>query len=277
MKTRWKCSTVTTCGVEVKICRRQCHGSRHVCRRLGLGNRTTSSPAIDRWLDDAALGHVAEDRALFARLSPGRRTAHHALRSWPRGRIHRRRDQRCALPACRGCGISVMGSADVARDAAQIIVGERSLPCCIAACGGPARVGHMMKYLLMGTSRTRNVSAWRRHRCFCRPADAADPDPSHNFLYDARNWRFDRRGGRELSATPQRGDMKVIRDFMLFIGRSARVRFRRFRALRVLHAGQAPSFRLVRRIPRHADVGAVRHPHDGQPVGAAGRALAIPR
>jgi Mg2+-importing ATPase len=66
-------------------------------------------------------------------------------------------------------GISVMTAADVARDAADVILGQASLRVLHRGIlEGRRASGNMMKYLLMAPARTSATwSAWRRRPCSC--------------------------------------------------------------------------------------------------------------
>ena len=103
--------------------------ARHVCRRIGFDDHEIVTGEELAHLDDAALGHVAEQAAAFARVSPAQKN-----------RIIMALKRRGHVVGFMGdgindapslhtadVGISVMTGADVARDAADIILGKPSL------------------------------------------------------------------------------------------------------------------------------------------------------
>ena len=73
--------------------------ARHVCRAASAldDQQIVTGDEIAR-LDDAALGHVAEQASVFTRVSPAQKNRDHsgAEASRPRGRVHGRRHQRRA-------------------------------------------------------------------------------------------------------------------------------------------------------------------------------------
>ena len=129
-----------------------------------------------------------------------------------------------------------------------------------------------MKYLLMGTSSNfGNMFSMAAASVFL-PFLPMLPTQIllNNFLYDLAQITIPTDNVDDgYLRRPQRWDMRVIRDFMLFIGPiSSLFDFLTFYVLlRVFHAGErAVSHRLVRRVAGDADARAVRHPHDGQSV-----------
>lgn len=219
----------------------------HVCRRLGFsdGDEVITGDRIDG-LDDTALGHVAEDRTIFARLSPAQKNRIILAlkrRGHVVGYIGDGINDAPSLHAA-DVGISVMGAADVARDAAQIIVGERSLRVLHRGIvAGRRASGNMMKYLLMGTSSNfGNVFSMAAASVFL-PFLPMLPTQIllNNFLYDVAQLAIPTDNvDASFLRRPQRWDMGVIRDFMLFIGPISSVFdfLTFFVLLRVLHADQ---------------------------------------
>jgi P-type Mg2+ transporter len=109
---------------------------------------------IDR-LSDTALGRVAEQSTLFARVSPAQKNRIIlALRA--RGHVvGYLGDGINDAPALHSAdvGISVASAVDVARDAADVILLERALDVLHAGImEGRRAFGNVMKYLLMATS-----------------------------------------------------------------------------------------------------------------------------
>src|SRR6185295_13658835 len=141
-------------------------------------------------------------------------------------------------------GISVMGAADVAREAADVILGERSLRVLHRGIlAGRRASGNMMKYLLMGTSSNLgNVFSMAAASVFL-PFLPMLPTQIllNNFLYDLAQVTIPSDNVDEsYLRRPQRWDMRVIRDFMLFIGPISSVfDFMTFYVLlRVFHASE---------------------------------------
>jgi Mg2+-importing ATPase len=119
-------------------------------------------------------------------------------------------------------GISVMTAAVVARDAADVILGQASLRVLHRGIlEGRRASGNMMKYLLMGTSSNfGNMFSMAAASVFL-PFLPMLPTQIllNNFLYDLAQVTIpsDNVDDRYLRR-PQRWDMRVIRDFMLGIG-----------------------------------------------------------
>lgn len=236
-------------GVEVKILTGDNPVvARHVCQRLGLNGRddVVTGDDIDR-LDDAALGHAAEARTLFARLSPAQKNRV-ILALKHRGHVVGfMGDGINDAPSLHAAdvGISVMGAADVARDAAQIILGERSLRVLHRGIvAGRRASANMMKYLLMGTSSNfGNVFSMAAASAFL-PFLPMLPTQIllNNFLYDLAQLAIPTDNVDDgYLRRPQRWDMGIIRRFMLVIGPiSSLFDFLTFFVLlRLLHASQA--------------------------------------
>jgi Mg2+-importing ATPase len=119
-------------------------------------------------------------------------------------------------------GISVMTAADVAREAADVILGQPSLRVLHRGIlEGRRASGNMMKYLLMGTSSNfGNMFSMAAASAFL-PFLPMLPTQIllNSFLYDLAQVTIP--GDNVDNAylrRPQRLDMRVIRDFMVFIG-----------------------------------------------------------
>jgi len=119
-------------------------------------------------------------------------------------------------------GISVVTAADVARDAADVILGQPSLRVLHRGIlEGRRASGNMTKYLLMGTSSNfGNMFSMAAASVFL-PFLPMLPTQIllNNFLYDLAQITIP--GDNVDDAylrRPQRLDMRVIRDFMLFVG-----------------------------------------------------------
>jgi Mg2+-importing ATPase len=129
--------------------------TRRICDQVGLGGGGIVLGAEIDTMSDPALAAVAERTAIFARVSPVQKNRIvQALRS--RGHVVGViGDGINDAPALHSAdvGISVSNAVDVARDAADIILLDKSLA--VLAQGvaeGRRSFGNIMKYVLMGTS-----------------------------------------------------------------------------------------------------------------------------
>jgi Mg2+-importing ATPase len=198
--------------------------TRHVCRSVGMGDPEIVSGDDLANLDDAALGHVAEQTSIFARVSPAQKNRIIQVlkrRGHVVGYIGDGINDAPSLHSA-DVGISVMGATDVARDSADIILGERSLRVLHRGIlEGRRASGNMMKYLLMGTSSNfGNMFSMAAASAFL-PFLPMLPTQLllNSFLYDAAQITIPTDNVDDAYLRrPQRWDMSVIRDFMLYIG-----------------------------------------------------------
>jgi Mg2+-importing ATPase len=198
--------------------------ARHLCQGIGLDTqRIVTGDDIAR-IDDAALGHLAEQASVFTRVSPLQKNRI-ILALKRRGHVVGfMGDGINDAPSLHTAdvGISVMTAADVARDAADVILGQASLRVLHRGIlEGRRASGNMMKYLLMGTSSNfGNMFSMAAASVFL-PFLPMLPTQIllNNFLYDLAQVTIpsDNVDDRYLRR-PQRWDMRVIRDFMLGIG-----------------------------------------------------------
>ena len=198
--------------------------ARHLCQGIGLDTqRIVTGDDIAR-LDDAALGHLAEQASVFTRVSPLQKNRI-ILALKRRGHVVGfMGDGINDAPSLHTAdiGISVMTAADVAREAADVILGQASLRVLHRGIlEGRRASGNMMKYLLMGTSSNfGNMFSMAAASVFL-PFLPMLPTQIllNNFLYDLAQVTIpsDNVDDRYLRR-PQRWDMRVIRDFMLGIG-----------------------------------------------------------
>jgi Mg2+-importing ATPase len=198
--------------------------ARHVCHQLGLTtDGVVTGEQIER-LDDAALAHVAEEASVFARVSPGQKNRIIAAlkrRGHVVGFLGDGINDAPSLHAA-DVGISVMSATDVARDAAEIILTKPGLRVLHRGIlEGRRASGNMMKYLLMGTSSNfGNMFSMAAASLFL-PFLPMLPTQIllNNFLYDLAQVTIPSdRVDPWYVRRPQRWDIHVIRDFMLFIG-----------------------------------------------------------
>jgi Mg2+-importing ATPase len=198
--------------------------AHHVCRNIGIDDQHIVAGDDIARIDDAALGHLAEQASVFTRVSPAQKNRI-ILALKRRGHVVGfMGDGINDAPSLHTAdvGISVMTATDVARDAAGIILGQPSLRVLHRGIlEGRRASGNMMKYLLMGTSSNfGNMFSMAAASVFL-PFLPMLPTQLllNNFLYDLAQVTIpsDHVDDAYLRR-PQRWDMRVIRDFMLFIG-----------------------------------------------------------
>jgi P-type Mg2+ transporter len=212
-------------GVQVKVLSGDSDlVARHVCGQVGLDNATVvTGDDIDR-LSDPALGVVAEKSSIFARLAPAQKTRV-LLALKRRGHVvgylgDGINDAPCLHVA--DVGISVAGAADVARDAAEVILLEAGLaPIRNGVQFGREAFGNVMKYLLMGTSSNfGNMISMAAATAFL-PFLPMLPSQIllNGLLYDLAQLTIPTdRVDASYVQKPRRWDLGVIRRFMLMIG-----------------------------------------------------------
>ena len=175
-------------------------------------------------VSDAALGSLAEQTVVFARVSPAQKNRIIlALKS--RGHVvGYLGDGINDAPSLHvaDVGISVSSAVDVAKDAADIILLERGLRVLHSGIlEGRKAFGNVMKYLLMGTSSNfGNVFSMAIGSIFL-PFLPMLPTQIllNNFLYDIAQVTIPSDNvDASLIQKPRRWDINIIRNFMLFIG-----------------------------------------------------------
>ncbi len=212
-------------GVEVKILTGDNElVARHVCEQVGI-----EDPAVMLGEDldstsDTALDHRAEETAVFARVTPMQKhRIIHALkrRGHVVGYIGDGINDAPSLHAA-DVGISVASAVDVARDAADIILLRPGLS--ILHSGileGRRASANVLKYLFMGTSSNfGNIFSMAAASVFL-PFLPMLPTQIllNNFLYDASQLTIPSDNVDEpYVRRPRPWDMKMVRNFMLFIG-----------------------------------------------------------
>jgi Mg2+-importing ATPase len=198
--------------------------AHHVCRSIALDDQQVATGDDIARIDDAALGHLAEQASVFTRVSPAQKNRI-ILALKRRGHVVGfMGDGINDAPSLHTAdvGISVMTAADVARDAADVILGRPSLRVLHQGIlEGRRASGNMMKYLLMGTSSNfGNMFSMAVASAFL-PFLPMLPTQIllNNFLYDLAQVTIPSDNVDDsYLRRPQRWDMRVIRDFMLFIG-----------------------------------------------------------
>jgi Mg2+-importing ATPase len=198
--------------------------ARHVCHCVGLDDsQVVTGDDVDA-LSDPALGAVVEKASVFARLAPAQKTRV-LLALKRRGHVvgylgDGINDAPCLHAA--DVGISVANAADVARDAAEIILLESGLrPVRDGVRFGREAFGNVMKYLLMGTSSNfGNMVSMAAATAFLPFLPMLPPQILLNgFLYDLAQLAIPTdRVDPSYVHKPRRWDLGVIRRFMIFIG-----------------------------------------------------------
>ncbi len=198
--------------------------ARHVCQSIGIdGEKIVTGEEIGR-LDDAALGHVAEQTSVFARVSPAQKNRI-ILALKRRGHVVGfLGDGINDAPSLHTAdvGISVVTATDVAREVADIVLGQASLRVLHRGIlEGRRASGNLMKYLLMGTSSNFGNMFSMAAASLVLPFLPMLPTQIllNNFLYDLAQVTIptDNVDAAYLRR-PQKWDLRVIRNFMVFIG-----------------------------------------------------------
>jgi Mg2+-importing ATPase len=235
-------------GVEVKILTGDNElVARHVCSKVGVDSRRiVLGDELDR-ISDAALGQVAEHTTVFARVSPAQKNRIIiALKN--RGHVVGfLGDGINDAPSLHAAdvGISVATAVDVAKDAAEIILLERSLRVLHSGIGeGRRAFGNVMKYLLMGTSSNFGNMFSMAGASLFLPFLPMLPTQIllNNFLYDLAQVTIPTDNvDRSFIRKPRRWDISIIRKFMIYIGPISSVYdFLTFYImLKVFHASEA--------------------------------------
>jgi Mg2+-importing ATPase len=198
--------------------------ARHVCAQVGLdAEPLVLGDQLDA-LTDTALGAVAERAVLFARVSPAQK---HRIVLALRARNHVvgfLGDGINDAPSLHAAdvGISVANAVDVAKDAADILLVERSLSVLHQGIlEGRKAFANVMKYLLMGTSSNFGNMFSMAGAVLFLPFLPMLPRQIllNNFLYDVAQVTIptDRVDDRAIRA-PQRWNIAGIRNFMLVVG-----------------------------------------------------------
>ena len=212
-------------GVEVKILTGDNElVAKQVCSQVGLdAERILLGDDVDR-MGDSALAPVAERTAVFARVSPAQKNR--VLLALKRrghvvGFLGDGINDAPSLHAA-DVGISVASAVDVAREAAEILLLQRSLRVLHDGIReGRKSFGNVMKYLLMGTSSNfGNMFSMAAASLFL-PFLPMLPTQIllNNFLYDLAQITIPTdREDSSYVRKPQRWNIRIIRDFMLWIG-----------------------------------------------------------
>jgi Mg2+-importing ATPase len=220
--------------------------TRHVCEEVGLDATSMVLGSELEAMNDMALAQVAERTTVFARMSPAQKSrVILALkhRSHVVGYLGDGINDAPSLHTA-DVGISVASAVDVARDAADIILLEQSLAVLHdGILEGRRAFGNVTKYLLMGTSSNfGNMFSMAAASVFLQFLPMLPTQVLlNNLLYDLAQITIPTDNvDPEVIRTPQRWDIRTIRNFMLIIGPiSSLYDFLTFFVLlRLFHAGE---------------------------------------
>ncbi len=198
--------------------------TRHVCDLVGLdGGEILMGDEIAQ-MTDTALEYAAENANVFARVSPAQKTRI-LLTLKRRGHVVGfMGDGINDAPSLHAAdvGISVSTAVDVARDAADIILVEPGLRVLHKGIiEGRKAFGNVTKYLLMGTSSNFGNMFSMAGASLFLPFLPMLPTQIllNNFLYDLAQVTIPTDNvDDEYIRGPQRWDIRLIRNFMIFIG-----------------------------------------------------------
>ncbi|HQQ62278.1 MAG TPA: magnesium-translocating P-type ATPase [Pseudomonadales bacterium] len=235
-------------GVTVKILTGDNEAvARHICSKVGLNADRIVLGSDMEAMSDPALAQVAEQTDIFARVSPAQKNRI-ILALKRRGHVvGYMGDGINDAPSLHAAdvGISVSSAVDVAKDAASVILAERSLRVLHAGIiEGRKAFGNVMKYLLMGTSSNFGNMFSMAGAFLFLPFLPMLPTQIllNNFLYDFSQITIPTDNVDESFVhKPRKWNIGFIRHFMLYIGPiSSLFDFLTFWVmLRVFHAGEA--------------------------------------
>jgi Mg2+-importing ATPase len=212
-------------GVEVKIISGDNDRvTGHVCTEVGVEpGHVVTGDELDR-TTDPALAHLAEETRAFARISPVQKNRILLALKHNGHAVGFMGDGINDAPSLHAAdvGISVSSAADVARESADVILTEPGLRVLHEGIiEGRKAFGNVMKYLLMGTSSNfGNVLSMAAASLFL-PFLPMLPTQIllNNLLYDVGQLTIPTDNVDETYLDkPQRWDISLIRNFMVFIG-----------------------------------------------------------
>ena len=221
--------------------------TRHICGQVGVdAGKIVLGEQIDR-MTDHALAHVAERTTVFARVSPAQKNRIILALKHRSHVVGYMGDGINDAPSLHTAdvGISVSTAADVARDAADIILLEPGLRVLHQGIlEGRKAFGNVMKYLLMGTSSNFGNMLSMAGASLFLPFLPMLPTQIllNNFLYDMAQVTIPTDNvDPSYVRVPQKWDISLIRNFMIFIGPISSIfDFLTFYVLlHFLHAGEA--------------------------------------
>jgi Mg2+-importing ATPase len=196
----------------------------HVCAQVGIeSGHIVTGDELDHAMDPA-LAHLAEETRAFARISPVQKNRILLALKHNGHAVGFMGDGINDSPSLHAAdvGISVSSAVDVARESADVILVEPGLRVLHdGIIEGRKAFGNVMKYLLMGTSSNfGNVLSMAAASVFL-PFLPMLPTQIllNNLLYDVGQLTIPTDNVDETYlAKPQRWDISLIRNFMVFIG-----------------------------------------------------------
>jgi len=196
----------------------------HVCTEVGIEHgQIVTGEQMDR-MTDPALAHSAENTSVFARISPGQKNRILLALKHNGHAVGFMGDGINDAPSLRAAdlGISVPNAVDVAREASDVILVKPGLQVLHDGISeGRKAFGNVMKYLLMGTSSNfGNVLSMAAASLFL-PFLPMLPTQIllNNLLYDLAQIAIPTDNVDEsYLRKPQRWNIALIRNFMLYIG-----------------------------------------------------------
>jgi Mg2+-importing ATPase len=198
--------------------------TKNICEQVGLRvGRIVTGDEMD-CIDDAALAHLVEKTTVFARVSPMQKNRIIIALKSRKHTVGYLGDGINDAPSLHTAdvGISVSTAVDIAKDAASIILLERSLKVLHdGIIEGRKAFGNVMKYLLMGTSSNfGNMFSMAAASVFL-PFLPMLPTQIllNNFLYDLAQVTIPTDNvDPSFIRKPRHWDIGLIRNFMIFIG-----------------------------------------------------------
>jgi P-type Mg2+ transporter len=212
-------------GVQVKILTGDNElVTRHVCEQVGFeSNRIVLGSELDH-MSDTALTQVVEQVHIFARVSPAQKNRIILALKKRKHVVGYMGDGINDAPSLHTAdvGISVSTGVDVAKDAAAIILLERSLQVLHnGILEGRKAFGNVIKYLLMGTSSNFGNMFSMAGAYIFLPFLPMLPSQIllNNFLYDLSQITIPTdKVDASYIKKPQHWDITLLRNFMIFIG-----------------------------------------------------------
>jgi Mg2+-importing ATPase len=212
-------------GVQVKILTGDNElVTRHVCQQVGIESGRIVLGSELEHMTDPALAQVVGEVNIFARVSPAQKNRIILALKSRKHVVGYMGDGINDAPSLHAAdvGISVSTGVDVAKDAADIILLEQSLQVLHdGILEGRKAFGNVIKYLLMGTSSNfGNMFSMAGAYAFL-PFLPMLPSQIllNNFLYDLSQITIPTDNvDASYIKKPQHWDLKLIRNFMLFIG-----------------------------------------------------------
>jgi Mg2+-importing ATPase len=212
-------------GVEVKVISGDNDRvTDHVCSRVGIASgNILAGDELDR-MTDPALGHDVEETRVFARISPAEKNRILLALKHNGHAVGFMGDGINDAPSLHAAdvGISVSSAVDVAREAADVILVEPDLRVLHdGIVEGRKAFGNVMKCLLMETSSNFGNVFSMAVASFFLPFLPMLPTQIllNNLLYDIGQLSIPTdKVDETYLQKPQRWDMSLVRNFMVFIG-----------------------------------------------------------